>query len=582
MWRRRLIAVSLAIAAAASLPQLDGIRPVMAAARRADCPVDEGMLLADTYSVPLFAAAQSKTGARRRQQQSRGRRTAVVSEIFHRTDAIARVIHGVDALQTSRPDLIGTGVRVAVVDAFAVWPDHPQLFREPQHQRRVALMTQESAGDHATHVAGTIASAGLKSDRTNDPVVPAQYGPITAGEASRGIATDADVVSYAASDCDYAGAVQATDISNYSIAGGAGWERDPGSARLLWMGPPASKEDPRFGRYDVSPSYIDGLVAGRPSHVVVTAAGNDQDFDQSPASGTTHWHVDGLMATDKHNPDKRNGGLRTVHSWCVAKNVLCVGSIEDRDPGAAIRRSAFSNLGPTDDGRVKPDVVANGSTIMSLLSGPSPARLYESDSGTSSATPNVTGIAALVLQELRNRHQTIPHTAALVKALLIHTAEDAGPRGPDPEFGWGMVRAAAAVYLLASATVVSGVDILADSPVRMCFMGDAGARPRVTVAWIDPAGPVISGTDDPTPVLVNDVDAELHPPSGAALLPWVFNGTTATTGPNHVDNVEVIDTPDANAAPGRWQLVLQAHHFGVAVAQPVALIVSGLKQSTGC
>jgi subtilisin family serine protease len=506
--------------------------------------------------------------------------------IFGKQDAIARIIHGVEQLQQQTGAPNGAGIEIAVVDVGAIWADHPQFL--VGGQSRVSRQTKGRDDEHATHVAGSITSAGFRSDPTQSPPVPKQYGALTAGEASKGVAPAARVRSYAATDCDYEGAVSTSKISNFSIVKGAGWERVGSAARLTWLGPPAVMEDPHFGRYDVIPQFIDRLVFDHPSHLVVAASGNDQGPSHSPIEGVSHWDTNGLShpgtggQRHSHEPDNRNGGVKSVHSWCIGKNVLCVGSIEDRVAGAPIIASSYANAGPTDDGRVKPDLAANGTSIMSLTQGPEPP-LYAFGTGTSSAAPTVSGIAALVLQEMNTRKIAAP--AALVKAVLIHSAEDDDVPGPDLKLGWGIVRADLAIELLSKATLIQTLTVRQQTPIDVCFAGDASARPRVTMVWTDPPGPLITASgDEPTRVLVNDLDLELLPPGRHnSFHPWVIEGKTGTAGPNHVDNVEVVSVLESGLQTGTWRLSVRPHRFDPKYStQEVALIVTGLSKTVSC
>jgi subtilisin family serine protease len=97
--------------------------------------------------------------------------------------------------------------------------------------------------------------------------------------------------------------------------------------------------------------------------------------------------------------------------------------------------SDYSSRGPTRDHRIKPDVVAPGSTILSAKSrlatanprwGPSPDGDYMFDAGTSMATPLVAGCAAVVRESFRVRRGVQP-SAALVKAMLVNGASSSGP-----------------------------------------------------------------------------------------------------------------------------------------------------------
>ena len=143
--------------------------------------------------------------------------------------------------------------------------------------------------------------------------------------------------------------------------------------------------------------------------------------------------------------------FRTVPSPATAKNSITVGSLV---PGTN-SLSGFSSRGPTDDGRIRPDLVATGGHTSTL-----PGDGYGFKTGTSMASPVVTGIAALLIEEWRwlytlDQPLTQPLPPHKVKAILIHTATDLGLPGPDYSFGWGRVNAREAVDLARANYVAS-------------------------------------------------------------------------------------------------------------------------------
>jgi subtilisin family serine protease len=97
-------------------------------------------------------------------------------------------------------------------------------------------------------------------------------------------------------------------------------------------------------------------------------------------------------------------------------------------------RAVFSSVGPTPDGRVKPDLAAQGLATYAADTGDFP---YRTLSGTSLSCPLVAGVAALVLQA----HPE--YTVAQVHHVLRATASQAS--SPDNLLGWGIVNALAAV-----------------------------------------------------------------------------------------------------------------------------------------
>jgi hypothetical protein len=89
----------------------------------------------------------------------------------------------------------------------------------------------------------------------------------------------------------------------------------------------------------------------------------------------------------------------------------------------------YSSQGPTEDGRLKPDLVAPASTTVS----PGIAMV-----GTSASAPHVAGAAALLLQQARTTGQ--PATADALRQQLLAGALDLGPPGPDTAYGYGRLR----------------------------------------------------------------------------------------------------------------------------------------------
>lgn len=407
-----------------------------------------------------------------------------------------------------------------------------------------------STDDHATHVAGTIGATG-------------QFLPAARGMAS-GVnirsRNDINDTNELVSD---AGLI---DISNHSYSRRRGWGvRDMGTGFGLYDTWETDRslnaiEDPNFGKYDGVAQGFDDALYDNPNLLSIWSAGNDRDdtftddasdgdyvafFSQDPG-GIGYTGPDWYQVPETGNPnttappdDGNSGtGYDSLPQQQTAKNTLVVGAIDDitvddYDTDDVVM-TAYSSWGPTDDGRIKPDLVANGHNLTSTAGAGD--TLYYTEFGTSMSAPNVTGTAALLVEHYRNLFgdgnpstNSYPNLfdddnprSATTKGLLIHTAFDAGNVEPDYSNGWGVVDAAAAAEFLTEAEQGSGST---DHLFERAYDGNTwalnvhsdGSEPlRVTIVWTDPAPTTLpgGGLDDATSVLVNDLDSWITNSSG--------------------------------------------------------------------
>lgn len=224
---------------------------------------------------------------------------------------------------------------------------------------------------------------------------------------------------------------------------------------------------------------------------------------------------------------------------------------------------AFSGRGPTVDQRIKPDVVAPGTFILSTRSRAttddgwalSGDPLYFFMGGTSMATPLVAGCVALLREYLIKKRQTPSPSAALVKALLINGAENmAGqyvptesPGVPNNAEGFGRVNVAKCIGPFAAGAAPN----FKDEATKLDTGGDekvvvavpAGKTLKVTLVWTDPSGEGLQ----------NDLDLIVRGANGEERHGNVAASSTAFDRLNNVEQVTWAPTP-----PGQAEITVRA------------------------
>jgi hypothetical protein len=494
-------------------------------------------------------------------------------------------------------NLSGSGFTVGEWDAGAI-ADHPE-FTGRLTQVDMADIIAKAAPDtvtpsnHSTHVAGTLAAEGISPQ-------------------ARGMAHDANLHAHDW-DSDTSEMITAALgnmlVSNHSYGIAAGWLNfDKAAPRdWMWIGGDTNIEDWNFGYYSDLTETWDLVAYNAPYYLIVKAVGNDRQ-DSGPCDHDTQTCPEYTLIGQDGDPDDETlptstayrthdcspFGYDCVPSISTAKNILTVGAVETIPGGynpsvgpPSVVDVIFSGWGPTDDGRIKPDLMGDGFLLVSTWA---ENPFYLPAIGTSMASPNVAG-SLLLLQE---HYEDINGDnnfmrAATLKALAIHTADEAGGApGPDYEFGWGLLNTNNAATVITenggSHRIIEGTLSNAGTETVQINVNEPNAVVRATLVWSDPpATPVAPSLDPPDLMLVNDLDLRIHD-SATTHMPWILNpavpSAAATRGDNFRDNVEQVLI--SGSGPGAYFVTIT--HKGILLNnddQDYSLIISVTPKFSG-
>ncbi|MBN2704641.1 MAG: S8 family serine peptidase [Pontiellaceae bacterium] len=474
-------------------------------------------------------------------------------------------------------NLTGINTIVGMWDAYDAQTNHVEFMSGGQS--RVYDMDGVSSLTfhwHPTSVAGTLAAIGIGY-----------------GGNSRGMAYQTYVAAYdwnndlAEMAVAYANGLR---TSNHSYGNQAGWGEisvsggtyyayghyltvtlSAGKYPCWYGGDLGIKESYYFGFYGQDVADTDDVVYNNPYTLPVWSAGNDRDDNSisTTTQGYFRFFSDrgyyvfvyndvGLRHTLPFADFTPDSSYDTITDHAIAKNVMTVGAI-NKIPGgyngvSSIEVAPFSSYGPTDDGRIKPDIVAAGVNLTTpawYSDQISSTTNYYNVSGTSSSAPVVTGTVGLI-NELRDRlHPNAPFLSSTLKTLITHTADEAESVGPDYKTGWGLLNAEKAAWLVqddydaGEKQFIKEVVLNSGDYIEFPVTATGGEPLKVSIGWTDPAGaPPIDQLDPTDLMLINDLDLRIIDSSENTYLPWIMTpsspATAATTGDNYIDNTEQV------------------------------------------
>jgi hypothetical protein len=250
--------------------------------------------------------------------------------------------------------------------------------------------------------------------------------------------------------------------------------------------------------------------------------------------------------------------------------------------------SYLSSFGPTDDGRIKPDLCAAGIDMKCVGTAGETATL-SGVNGTSLASPVVAGALVLIADLFEQRHQRRA-LASTLRGLAIHTCHEAGNTpGPDYRFGWGLFNAEAAAELVEANAEDASLPFLKEIYVTQGLVVEfpviaSGTEPlKVTVCWTDPPGDIQPLALDPTNrTLIHDFDLRLVAADDSIHYPWVLDPAApahaALQADNDCDNVEQVCI--TNALPGTSYTLQVSHKGSLQDNQWLSVCLSGIERPT--
>lgn len=376
----------------------------------------------------------------------------------------------------------GTGVTVMMQDDGYIG-DHIDYQGRADQSNCLACSTDDN-DNHGDHVAGTIMGAGNLNPRY------------------RGMAFGADLLVFNSSNTNY------DQVPTYYA-----------NDEVIITS--KSYSSTCNGGYDSRARQLDGQMYDLDGLIHVFSAGNNGNVDCGYGAGAGWGNI--------------TGGHKS------GKNVIAVGNLTSTDALAG-----SSSRGPATDGRIKPDICAVGTGVISTISDYD----YASKTGTSMSCPGVAGTLAQLYQAYRDANGGNNPPSGLIKGAILNTAEDLGNPGPDFKYGWGRINAIKAHELIENNHYITESVSQGATNNHTISVPNGITRLKIMVYWTD-----YKGATNATVALVNDLNMVVVDPALNNHLPYVLDPTPivanldadAVPGVDDLNNMEqvVIDNPSA-------------------------------------
>jgi len=467
-------------------------------------------------------------------------------------------------------NLSGNGIMIGYWDA-----SQPRL----THQEFSGRVTFEDADTgsnkaHATQMVGTMIATGVVAN-------------------ARGMANSATVKSWNWDNDLSEMATEAANgliISEHPYANSAGWITNSScGSGWTWYSLPSVNNSKayQFGYYDEQAELWDSVTYMAPNYLTVKAAGNLRGTDPG-SQPLKHWTFNENFECIQDSTSVRevNGGiegLETLTSASISKNVLVVGAVTSSagnfDDLTSVTPISKSGFGPTDDGRIKPDIMAPTNLFTSSSVSDSD---YSTGAGTSAASAVLAGSVALLREHYQDmKSDTL--SAASIKGILVHTADDIGNKGPDYKTGWGLLNTERAARFLSANQSNSELAMLIDTlitdggSIQISYSNNSKRSLKFTITWTDPPGTQpINANDVTDKMLVHDIDVSIFDSNLETYLPWFLDpnspNNAATTGDNSIDNIEQVYISDAEI--GNYSINISHKGILSALGQRLSILVS--------
>lgn len=231
-----------------------------------------------------------------------------------------------------------------------------------------------------------------------------------------------------------------------------------------------------------------------------------------------------------------------------AKNVIATGNVTYQDVLAN-----SSSRGPAHDGRIKPDICAVGTNVLSTID----PDTYANFTGTSMACPGIAGTLGQLYQAYKELNNGNNPSSALIKASVLNTADDLGNPGPDYKHGWGRINARRAYSIIKNNQYISDMISQGGNKTHIITVPNGVSELRIMVYWHD-----FEATVGVSKALVNNLDLTVTTPSSQVVLPWVLDptpnpvnlNTPAVQGVDTLNNVEQVTI--TNPAAGNYTVTI--------------------------